>query len=77
MQKLRLLWMSDSPILNTGFAKVTRELLWRLAQEPRYEIACFGWFHNPQLYDPQRMPYPIFAADSQTVTTHLVSNKVP
>lgn len=36
--------MSDSPVLNTGFAKVGRELLGRLAPDSG-ATACVGWFH--------------------------------
>ena len=63
MQKLRLLWVSDSPALNTGFAKVTREVLARLAADERYEVASFGWFENPAA--THEAPYPVFAADAQ------------
>lgn len=63
MQKLRLLWVSDSPVLNTGFAKVTRELLARFSADERYEVASFGWFENADA--SQQFPYPVFAADAE------------
>ena len=63
MEKLRLLWVSDAPALNTGFAKVTRELLSRFSADGRYEVASFGWFENPA--NSQEVPYPVFAADAE------------
>jgi glycosyltransferase involved in cell wall biosynthesis len=39
----RVLWVSDSPVLNTGHAKVGRELLPRLNRVAA--VACAGWFH--------------------------------
>lgn len=63
MEKLRLLWVSDAPALNTGFAKVTRELLARFSADERYEVASFAWFENPDAVT--NLPYPVFAADSE------------
>jgi len=44
MLPLRILWVSDSPLLNTGYAKVGRELLPRLARRVE-RVAAAGWFH--------------------------------
>lgn len=44
ISSLRLLWISDSPLLNTGYAKIGRELLPRLARQCG-TVAAAGWFH--------------------------------
>ena len=44
-RKLRVLWMSDSPTLATGFGRVTREITERLAKHPSLELACLAWGH--------------------------------
>lgn len=38
--KVRVLWLSDSPTLATGFGRVTREITRRLAGHPRIDVAC-------------------------------------
>ncbi len=40
--RLRVLWLSDSPTLATGFGRVTREITRRLARHPALEIACLA-----------------------------------
>ena len=41
-RRLRLLWVSHSPLLETGFGRVTRELLNRLAMLGSIDVACLG-----------------------------------
>lgn len=60
----RILWMSDSPVLTTGFGRVTREVLGRLARMNRFEVACLGWF-GPDRHEERGTPYPLFAGGEQ------------
>jgi len=53
----RVLWVSDSPLLNTGLAKVGRELLRRLADRGWPEIACAGWFQTERHPRTSARPY--------------------
>jgi len=63
---IKLLWMSDSPVLCTGFGTVTREVLRRLHPLGRYDISCLGWGYDGWPYDRAEIPfdlYPAAAAD--------------
>lgn len=53
--KQKILWISDSPILNTGLARVGRETIKHLL--PHYDFTYLGWFHNNLPHD---YPYPIY-----------------
>ena len=62
MRRIKLLWMSDSPTLVSGFGTVTRDILDRLPAD-RFEIAVVGWAHSGWPYDRTRYPYPIYPSD--------------
>lgn len=62
MRRVKLLWMSDSPTLVSGFGTVTRDILDRLPAD-RFEIAVVGWAHSGWPYDRTRYPYPIYPSD--------------
>lgn len=59
MPKLNVLWMSDSPVLNTGYAKVTWQILSRL--KDTYNVHCAGWFH-PSDQNEYRLGFPVYPA---------------
>src|SRR5438876_2156373 len=63
MTKPKLLFVGDSPTCPTGFARVSDNLLKRLAD--RWDITVLGinFFGDP--YDRDRHPYPIYPAASQ------------
>ena len=61
----RILWMSDSPTLFTGFGRVTRELLLRLA--PDHEVASLGWRYDGWPYDHAAVPWPIYPSQPQSL----------
>ena len=42
-KSLKILWVSDNPSLATGFGRVTREVVSRLACLPGVELAVKGW----------------------------------
>lgn len=65
MPRVKLLWMSDSPTLVSGFGTVTREILARLPSD-RFEVAVVGWGHSGWPYDRAKWPYPIYPADPRT-----------
>lgn len=39
---IRVAWLSNDPVLPTGYAKVTREVLSRLAKDPRFEVVALA-----------------------------------
>jgi len=45
--KPRILIVSDSPVLHTGFAKVARNIGNYLYNTDKYEVKAIGWFHRP------------------------------
>ena len=63
---LRILWISDSPLLGTGFGRVTREITTRLAKIPGLQIACLGWSHDGWPYDRERFPFVIYPSQAST-----------
>jgi len=46
MERKKILCMTDSPKLHTGFAGVGREVMTHLQRTGKYEIKCIGWFHQ-------------------------------
>jgi glycosyltransferase involved in cell wall biosynthesis len=58
--RLKILWVSDSPLLGTGFGRVTREVTSRLATVPGIEVACLGWGYDGWPYDRTRFPVVIY-----------------
>jgi len=56
---LRLLWVSDSPVLHTGYGVTTHEIVSRLHATGQYEIAVLGWYHDAAHYDRRVHPYPL------------------
>lgn len=52
MEKIRLLWIGDSPAVTTGFGRVSQGVLERLYQTGNYEISVLGINH--QVGDPHR-----------------------
>ncbi|NCQ25882.1 MAG: glycosyltransferase [Armatimonadetes bacterium] len=65
MRKPRLLWVSDSPVLYTGLARVARELLPRLACQHDVDITCYACFSAHKDIDPTKFPYRILPGDDQ------------
>lgn len=56
--------MSDSPLLATGFGRVTREVATRLARQPGIEVACLAWGHNGWPYDRQQFPFTLYPSSA-------------
>ncbi len=52
----RVLWVSESPRLHTGFGRVAREVASRLAQSDKYELAVLGWGADPVKADGEQRP---------------------
>lgn len=50
----RVLWVSESPRIQSGFGRVTRELAARLAKGRKYEVGVLGW--EAQLQTTERDP---------------------
>jgi glycosyltransferase involved in cell wall biosynthesis len=57
---IRVLWMSDSPLVGSGFGRVTREITKRLATIAGLEIACLGWSYDGWPYDRTEFPFVIY-----------------
>lgn len=66
MDKLRVLWLSDSPLLATGFGRVTRALVSRFSRIPDLDVACLGIGYDGWPFDAATFPARIYpaAADS-------------
>ncbi|MCI0748442.1 MAG: glycosyltransferase family 4 protein [Verrucomicrobia subdivision 3 bacterium] len=66
---VRVLWVSDSPLTGSGFARVTREITTRLAKMPGLQIACVGWNHDGWPYERARFPLIVFPSRDCSDTT--------
>lgn len=60
-QKLKVLWLSDTPTCATGFAQVARNILPVLMATGKYEIDIIGINHS-DYYDRVKYPYNIYEA---------------
>jgi len=58
--------MSDSPLLATGFGRVTRELTTRLAREPGIELACLAWGYEGWPYSREQLPFALYPSNVAT-----------
>ena len=69
MKRKKILVMSDSSKLHTGFARVTKNIFTYLARTGKYEIAQIGWFHQET---NENCIYPIWVTnkDEKGRTTH-------
>lgn len=57
MKKPRILWVSDSARISSGFGRIVREVGTRLLKTGKYEIAQHGWFDHLAVQD---VPFPVF-----------------
>jgi glycosyltransferase involved in cell wall biosynthesis len=60
--KKRILIVSDSPFLDTGFARVARETGIALSKDSRFTVAQVAWFHRD---GDKLIPYQIFRTNGQ------------
>ena len=60
MDRKKILIMSDSPKLHTGFAGVAKKIFTYLQRTGKYEIKCLGWFHQET---PEGVTYPIISTE--------------
>lgn len=58
MERKKILIISESPILHTGLAKVTKEIWSSLAATGKYEIKCIGLYH-PE--NAKALPFPVYS----------------
>lgn len=63
---IRVLFVGDSPLLASGFGRVIRELMIRLAKEPGLELACLGWGFDGWPYDARMFPCCIYPGNPST-----------
>ena len=61
---IKVLWVSDSPLLGTGFGHVTRETTTRLAGAGGFEVRCLGWGYDGWPYDRARFPFLIYPSQA-------------
>lgn len=57
MKKPRLLFVSDSARISTGFSRVVREVALRLHATGKYEISQLGWFDGAATHE---VPFPVY-----------------
>jgi glycosyltransferase involved in cell wall biosynthesis len=57
---VRVLWLSDSPLLATGFGRVSSEVVKRLARTPGMHVACVGVGYDGWPYGADRFPGRIY-----------------
>lgn len=60
-EKIRVLWLSDTPTCSTGFATVVKNLLRILNATGKYEFTIIG-INQTDWYDREKYPYQIFEA---------------
>lgn len=63
---MRILYVGDSPTVNTGFGIVAKNLLSRLYKEG-HELIALGINHYGDPYDPKLYPYPIYPVDKGSI----------
>ena len=63
MERKKVLIMSDSPKLHTGFANVAKEIWTALNRTGKYDIKCIGWFHKDS---GEEVTYPIFTTQKDS-----------
>ncbi|MBL9171123.1 MAG: glycosyltransferase family 4 protein [Verrucomicrobiales bacterium] len=63
---VKILWLSDCPLLATGFGRVTRELTIRLAKHPDLEIVCLGVGFDGWPYDQALYPIKVYPSLAST-----------
>lgn len=63
MERKKIIILSDSPTLHTGFARVLREIWIPLHATGKYEIYCVGLFHPK---DAKPSPFPVFATNKDS-----------
>ncbi len=56
-RKPKILVVSDSSAIHTGFATVARQICTHLYMTGKYEVKSIGWFHNPSI--KHTVPYEI------------------
>jgi len=61
MERKKILVMTDSPKLHTGFATVGKKIFTYLNRTGKYEINCIGWFHQDGANE--EVSYPIWTTD--------------
>jgi glycosyltransferase involved in cell wall biosynthesis len=58
-RKPKILLVSDSSALHTGFAKVAFHICSHLCSTDKYVVKTIGWFHNPRIVPLHAIPYEI------------------
>lgn len=58
-RKPKILLVSDSSALHTGFAKVASHVCSHLCSTGKYSVKTIGWFHNPGTAPSNVIPYEI------------------
>jgi glycosyltransferase involved in cell wall biosynthesis len=53
----KVLFVSDSPVLNTGFGKVLRKIAVHMSRQ--YEVKVLGWFHTQSVVGRSVFPFDI------------------
>lgn len=72
MERKRILVMTDSPKLHTGFAGVGRRIFEYLQKTGKYEIQSIGWFHQDT---PEDVTYPILTTQKDPTGKILAEDK--
>ncbi len=61
-EKIKLLMMTDSPLLPTGMGVVHKEIALGLHQTGKYDITCFSWGYNGY---PHNLPFKLIPASAR------------
>jgi glycosyltransferase involved in cell wall biosynthesis len=62
MNKIKVVAFCDTPVVSTGFATVSRNILSRMEATGKYDITVWGINHYGMPYDHHKYPYPIYPA---------------
>ena len=57
-ERKKVLVITDSPKIDTGFGRVGKEVWSYLSSTGKYEVVSIGWFHQE---NPREVPYPVLA----------------
>lgn len=76
----KIVWMSDSPTITTGYGRVSKELCNAFHNEG-HEVICIGWGHQDS--QPNPFPFRLVACDSyndnfgEDILANLIRNEKP
>jgi glycosyltransferase involved in cell wall biosynthesis len=72
----KVLIVSDSPYIQTGFANVGRHIGDRLYRTGNYDVHYQGWFHKREANKNYKIPYPVYTTTTYKTKTWTYAHKM-